>query len=1031
MDVVTRFAITNSRITILFVLFVFIGGLFAFLKIPSREDPAITIREAQVTAYYPGLSAQQMEDLVAIPIERAIKQIPEVEDIKTTVKTGYVLVQPKLYDCYFDLEPIWQDLRNKMTDIKGKLPKETIGPFVNDDYGRVSEITIALTGDGFNLAELRETALNLQDRLGQLTSVSRVDVYGIQDETIFLDFNGGRLAHYNIRPESLVRAIQSQNAILPSGTIVAEGQRIAIQPTGEFKTLEEIRNLQIYVQDANKSVYLRDIVDVSRSYVDPPNNPVFYNHKPAIVLALSMMEGKNIKTFEEQVTTLVDRLQLELPVGMTMAYATYQPDLVKSSIHNTVINLYQAVAIVLLVVIYFLGFRTGIIVGTIVPLTILFTIVIMFFLKIDLERMSIAAIIISLGLLVDNAIVIAEDMMRRMEDGVAKKEAAFAAASSLGLPLLTSSLTTIFAFLPLMLADNVTGEFVRSLGYVIVISLLSSWFLSIFTIPTFCYWFLADPTSCPKASQETYGTRWYLKYTQYLRLFMKNKIIFLSVMTGCLGVSLMGFKLIVTQMMPPSDRNQFLIYLDLPAGSDVTETMKSTHTLMEWLNDKQENPEVTNFIAYVGAGGPRFFLSLSPVNPDTNTAFLVVNTKTPQQTADLVNRTNQFLAKFIPEADGRAKLMWLGPTEIGMMEYRIKGHDFNALYHLTDQIQSELKTINGMVTVSNDWQNQVFRLLLSLDQAGARRVGVTTESLARTLNTYFDGYKITYYREGDKIIPVILRGERDVNNIDRMRTLPVLSQNQQAVSLLQIMNFVPSIVPEKIKRYDQMRTITVSAKHQTLQASQLHQKMLPFIEKLDLPLGYTIEYGGEVEGIEKANYALFKFMPHALALIMLILVWQFNSIRRMGIIILTIPLVLIGAVWGLVLFGTFLSFNAILGIFSLAGIIVNNGIVLIDKMDNEREQGVPLEEAIIYSCVARLRPIAMTTATTILGLLPLALTGGDLWFGMAIVMIFGLMLGSVLTLGVIPVLYYLFFTISPGAMDWRRWSLLKREVPNS
>lgn len=1030
MDFLTRFAIKNSRVTILFIVFIFIGGIFAFLNIPSREDPAITIREAQVTAYYPGLSAQQMEDLVAIPLERAIKQIPEVEDIKTTVKTGYVLVQPKLYDRYFHLESIWQDLRNKMTDIKGKLPKETVGPFVNDDYGRVSEITIALTGDGFNLAELRESALDLQDRLGQLTSVSRVDIYGIQEETIFLDFNGARLAHYGITPESMAKAIRSQNTILPSGTIIAEGQRIAIQPTGEFKTLEEIRNLQIFVPEANKSVYLRDIMDVTRTYVDPPNNPVFYNHKPGVVLALSMMEGRNIKTFEDQVTTMVDHLQSELPLGMTMAYATYQPDLVKASIHNTVVNLYQAVAIVLLVVIYFLGLRTGMIVGTIVPLTILLTIISMFFMKIDLERMSIAAIIISLGLLVDNAIVIAEDMICRMEGGMAKKEAAFAAASSLGIPLLSSSLTTIFAFFPLMLADNVTGEFVRSLGQVIVISLLASWFLAIFAIPTLCFWFLGDAADYKKEGQETYEEGWYVKYAQYLRLFMNHKNLFLAVMAGGLGVSLLGFKLVVTQMMPPSDRNQFLIYLDTPAGSDVTDTIKSTNTLMEWLNDKQENPEITSFVAYVGAGGPRFFLSLSPVNPDTNTAFLVVNTQNPHQTSELVNRVNQFLAKFVPEVDGRAKLMWLGPTEIGMMDYRIKGHDFETLYRISDQLQSQLKAINGMVTVTNDWQNQVFRLLLSVDQVGARRVGVTTESLAHALNTYFDGYRITDYREGDKIIPVILRGERAVNNIDRLRTLPVLSQDGQAVPLLQIMNFAPSIVPEKIKRYDQVRTITVSAKHQTLQASELHQKMLPFIEKLDLPPGYSIEYGGEVEGAERANYALFKFMPHALALIMLILVFQFNSIRRMGMIMLTVPLVLIGAVWGLLLSGAFLSFNAILGIFSLAGIIVNNGIVLIDKIDSERQKNIPLEEAIVASCVARLRPIVMTTVTTILGLLPLALTGGDLWFGMAIVMIFGLLIGSILTLGVIPILYYLFFTLTLDSQWQTHLSFWKRKRVN-
>lgn len=1011
MDFLTRFALKNSRITVLLIIFIFVGGLFSFFAIPSREDPEITIRDAQVTAYYPGLSAQQMEDLVAIPLERAIKQIPEVEDIKTTVKTGYVLVQPKLYDRYFHLETIWQDLRNKVADLKEQLPKGTLGPYVNDDYGRVSEITIALTGDGFNLAELREIAFDLQDRIGQLSTISRVDLYGVQDETIFLDFNGTRLANFGITPENMTKAIKSQNAILPSGTIIANGQRIAIQPTGEFKTLEEIRDLQIYVPEANKSVYLRDILEVSRAYVDPPRKPVFYNEKPAIVLALSMASGKNIKSFEAEVTTLVDQLQLTLPLGMGMEYATYQPTLVHAAIHSTVVNLYQAVIIVLLVVILFLGLRTGVIVGTIVPLTIMLTIISMYFLKLDLQRMSIAAIIISLGLLVDNAIVIAEDMRRRMDEGTPKRQAALAAASSLGLPLLSSSLTTIFAFLPLILADNVTGEFVRSLGQVLVISLMASWFLSVFAIPALCYWMLPDSTATTKPGTQVYNSGWYAYYAVILQKLMGLKALFLASMVGLLVLAVFGFKGIVSQMMPPSDRNQFLVYLDMPAGTDVTETVKSTQVLMNWLNDKNENPEVTNFISYVGAGGPRFFLSLSPVNPDSNTAFLIVNTQTADQSETVVNRVNQFLAKAVPEVDGRAKRMWLGPTEIGMMEYRIKGPDIETLYKLTDQMQAKLKSIPAMVTVSNDWQNQVIRLMLTVDQAGARRVGVSTESLANTLNAYFDGVPITDYREGDKIIPLILRGERAVNNIDLLRTLPVLSQDQKAVPLIQISNFSPLIVPEKIKRFDQQRTITVSAKHQNLQASELHVKMLPFIKSLALPAGYTIEFGGEVEGAARANAALFKYMPHAIALIMLILVWQFNSIRRMGIIMLTVPLVLIGAVLGLLLSGAFLSFNAILGIFSLAGIIVNNGIVLIDTIDSEREQGVAIEQAVINSCVARLRPIAMTTLTTILGLLPLALTGGDLWFGMAIVMIFGLLVGTILTLGVVPILYHLFFTI--------------------
>ncbi|MBX9805126.1 MAG: efflux RND transporter permease subunit [Alphaproteobacteria bacterium] len=1009
MDRITEFAIKNSRLTILLILFLIVGGLFSFFTIPSREDPAIVIRDAQVTAYYPGLSAQQMEDLVAIPIERAVKQVPEVDEITTTVKTGYVLVQPKVYDRYFNLEPIWQDLRNKMTDLKDKLPKETIGPYVNDDYGRVSEITIALSGDGFNLAELREVAKDLQDAMGQLDSVSRVDVYGIQDETVFLDFNGARLAHYGISPNQIMNTIRSQNVVLPSGTVVADGQRITIQPSGDFQSLEEIRNVQIHVPGTSQSLFLRDIVEVSRAYIDPPRNPVYFNNKPAVILALSMMDGMNIDTFEQDVTRFVKGMKPTLPLGMNVDYATYQPTLVKAAVAGAVSNLKQAIAIVLCVVILFLGLRTGLIVGTLVPLTILMSIVVMSFIHVDLQRMSIAAIIISLGLLIDNAIVIAEDMRRRMDQGTPKREAALAAASSLGIPLLSSTLTTIFAFMPLMWADNVTGEFVRSLGTVIIVSLLSSWFLAIYVTPTLCYWFLSERDAPKQSHEDIYNKGWYLSYTNILKIIMNQKIIFLGIMVTLLGFAISGFGSLVTQIMPPSDRNQFLVYLDLAAGSDITETVKATRILTEWLEDKKLNPEVTSTVAYVGSGGPRFFLSLSPVNPDTNTAFVVVNTRSEKDTKPLVDRTNRKIAEAIPEVTGRAKQMWLGPTEIGMMEYRISGPDAGTLFKLADDFERELRNIPGMLTVTDDWQNPVIRILMKVDQAGARRVGVTTEMLSNALRAYFDGTQITDYREGDKIIPVIVRGEEDVNTLDRLMTLPVLSQNKQVVPLIQFSNTVGTIVPEKIMRFNQERTITVSAKHQRLQASELHKMMLPVIAKFPFPPGYRIEYGGEIEGAQKANLALFKFLPHALAIIALILVWQFNSIRRAAIIMLTIPLVLIGAVFGLLATGTFLSFNAMLGMFSLAGIIVNNGIVLIDRMDSQRALGRSLEDAVISACVVRLRPILMTTVTTVLGLIPMVISGGDLWFGMAVVMICGLSFGTALTLGIIPILYYIFF----------------------
>ncbi|MFT6332711.1 MAG: multidrug efflux pump subunit AcrB [Lentimonas sp.] len=986
-------------------------GLGVFLNMPRQEDPEITIREAQINAYFPGMSATLIEDLIAKPIERMVKQMPEVEDIKTTIKTGSVLVQPKIYDKYFDLDPIWQDLRNKMSDVQSQLPDGTIGPIVNDDFGEVSAITISITGRGFDLSEMRDVAYDLQDKIGLMTSVSKVDLYGIQGEIIFLDFNINRLANYGISESDLVAALTQQNIILPGGSISADGREIAIEPSGNFKSVDDIKNLQINIPGSEEIVYLQDIVDIRRDYVDPPTTPAYYNNKKAIIMGVVMAKRYNIEKFGHEITNKVEELKKDLPVGLELEFATYQPDLVVKAVTDAANNLYQTIAVVLAIVILFLGMRMGLIVGAIVPLTILLSLIVMYIWGIDLQRMSIAAIIIALGLLVDNGIVIAEDIKDKMDKGRSKYDAVIAASSELGGPLLTSSLTTIAAFTPLMMADNVVGEFMTTLSQVVIIALLSSWLLAIYATPALCYWFLPDVKKGENKIDETQhnNSSLHLVYKKILEQIIRFRVLFILSMVGLLIVSLLGFKLVTKQMMPYSDRNQILLYVDLPAGVSIEKTIEETRFLTSWLSDKGINPEIKNNIAYVGFGGPRFFLSLSPPDPGNNVAFLVVNTNSNKDVDKMVKRINQFILDEMPDVDGTAKKMWLGSTEIGLVEYRITGLEVDKIYDLSYQIQSKMSSIENSYGVVNDWQNPVARIKLDIDQSRARRSNISSQDVAYELSTYFDGATLGDYREGDKAIPIILRGDNKRDNLGELQTLNILSKDSKTVPLIQIANFWSSIGPNKLKNFNQERTITVSGKNRFLQASQMHEIMWPFIESIDLPDGYKIEAGGEIEGSGEANKALFSNMPFAIIVIIVLLVGQFNSFRRPAIIMLTIPLVLIGAVIGLITAKAFLSFTAILGLYSLAGIIVNNGIVLIDKIDSERELDGNIESAVIKACLARVRPIIMTTLTTILGLIPLAMFGGDLWYPMAIVIMFGLAVGTVLTLGFVPALYVLFF----------------------
>ncbi len=1013
MDSITKFAVENSRSTILALLCIILAGVQTFLTMPSQEDPEITIREAQVTAAFPGMPSDQVENLIAKPLEKKIKEIPEVEEIRTTVSTGKVSIQVKVFDQYFELEPIWQSLRNKMMDIAKRLPEGTQGPLVNDDFGRVSVATVAMTGDGFSMKEMRDVALHMQDQISALNSVSKVEIMGVQNEQIYIVINADRIAQYGMAFNDLMQQLVSQNIVLPGGSINADGKNISIEPSGNLLSIEQLKNIQVTLADTQQVVYLRDIADITRGYVSPSEYAAFFNDKPAVILGISMVPRYNIESFGEEVTAFLAHLQSDLPVGLALDYATYQPTLVTESVNSAVSNLYQTVAVVLVVVVVFLGLRTGLIVSAIVPLNILLTFVIMNLWGIDLQRMSIAAIIIALGLLVDNGIVIAEDMRTQMDEGATAQEAASHSARSLGVPLLTSSLTTILAFMPLMMADDVSGEYLRSLSQVIIVALLSSWFLAMYATPTLCVWFLrsegGNQNTPEKPNHQGALAGLYSWYGRFLKKLLHYRLIFVGGMVGLLIISVVALGSIPNQMMPYSDRNQFLIYLDLPAGTGVEKTQEVTRQLTSWLANEQANPDVLSSIAYVGYGGPRFFLALSPPDPADNVAFLVVNTKSRDDVLPTMHKVDAFILEHMPEAKGRSKRMSLGAGEIGLVEYRIIGPDVSTLYRLGSAVEKRMRNIDGSVGISQDWGEPVVRLRVNIDQDRARRAGVTSQAIAQALNSYFEGYTISHFRDGDQSIPIVIQGDATRDDLSQLRVLPVLSVKGEPVPLVQVADFEGYLAPDKFKRVDQLRTLTVEGKHRYLQATDFHHEAWQAIKHIDLPEGYRIEFGGELESSAKGNAALAQNLPFALVGIIVLLVLQFNSIRRPAVIMLTIPLVVIGAVIGLSVSGAFFSFTAILGIYSLVGIIVNNGIVLIDRIDIEREGGKSIESALIDACLARARPILMTTLTTILGLIPMALFGGQMWFPMAVVIMGGLAVGSILTLGFVPVLYSLFF----------------------
>jgi multidrug efflux pump subunit AcrB len=1015
MSAITRFSLGTSRLTMVVIATIILLGITQFFSFPRQEDPPIVIREIVVTAFFPGMKPADMEELVTRHLEAQMRTLPELDDIWSDSKHGVAVIHAETRDEVEDLDLVWQKVRNKMADIKPELPAGTIGPFVNDEFGLVAVADIALWADGFSMAEMRIVARDIRDRLYELDGIRKIDLYGVHDEQVFLDFSTTRLAQFGITGEEIFNTLVEQNVVLPGGTFDAANQDVIVEPSGNFQSIEDIENVEITIPDTRQTIRLKDIVSIERGYEDPPKDIVYFNGRRAIVISVSITPGVNAVEFGQRLTRKIEYLESHLPIGYVLDFATFQPDLVQAAVDGGLSNVYQTLVIVLIVVMIFLGVRTGLIVGSFVPMTMLLGLITMRFFDIELERVSIASSIIALGMLVDNGIVIAEDIRSRLERGEERNAACLATGQTLSIPLLTSSLTTILAFMPMLMIDGQTGEYAFSLPMVVILLLLSSWFLSMYMTPAMCFWFMKvkprdrstaeDNESAEKPAEQTeedaYSGRFYQIYLRILAKMLHLRIIVLIVAAGLIVFGGFVASLLVREFFGPSDRNQFLVYVDLPAGYKIEATDEVVQGLTTWLSDKEKNPEITSTVAYVGIGGPRFFLVLSPLDPDPHVAFVIVNTETSGTVPEVVQRVRQYFIDQVPEANGRVKQMWLGSEEPGFLEIRLYGLDPEYLMDKGQQLTAQLKAMPGTLDVRNDWENKVLKAKIVVDQARARRSGVTSREAALSLQAHMDGIKVTDYRELDIAIPVVSRSvEEERKALGDLWNVMIRSPSTgTSVPITQIADIRGQWDFNRISRRNQERCLTVEAKHEYLKAPELLAAAKPFIEDLQLKEDYWWEVGGELESQAETMEKLTRWMPHCFFGIILLLIWQFNSIRR--------PLI----IFILYVMRAPFDFFGMLGLLSLAGVIINNGIVLIDKIDSERAAGREPYDAVIMAAVSRFRPIVMTTITTILGVMPLIVSVDPLFYSLAVIIAFGLAVGTVLTLGVAPVLYSLFFRV--------------------
>jgi len=1010
----TESALGASRLSFFVAFLVLVVGLIAFLKFPSQEEPSTTIRDAMIFVANPGLPVERMEQLITRPLEARLRELPELKHVVSNVRTGMVIVQVTLLENYTDLLPIWQKMRAKVAEVSPQFPSGTLPVAINDDFGRVAVASIAVTAPGFTMSEMREPLKRLRERLYELPGVQGISFHGLQDERIYIEFDRARLAALGLGAPAALQQLQQQNVVLSGGQVVLGGLNSALVASGEITSPAALREFMLSLPERNgrndNIVRLGDIARIQVLSADPPESAAVYKGEAAVVLGVSMRPGQNVRAFGQALKARVAELEQMLPAGFALDYVTFQADVVEHEMGKMNRVMEETIIIVMTVVVLFLGWRAGLIVGGIVPLTIFATLIAMQALHIELHTVSMAAIIIALGLLVDNGIVIAEDIERRLVAGEARRDACIAAGRTLSVPLLTSSLVIIFAFSPFYFGNTSINEYLRPLVVVLTLALLASWLFCLTVTPLLCYHFL-KPTQHGEAETPNGEAGFYRAYRRLIGRVLEHKAVFLAAMV-ILSAAAMGLLATVPAgFLPKSDRPQYQIAVELQPGSDTRATLATVKDISRWLADKTINPEVTTSIGYVADGGPRIILGLNPPLPASHIGYFTVGVTGKEHLDVAIERTRAWLAQAHPELRAEAKRFSLGSNDSGTVAYRISGPDPAVLKRIGEPIQGALRQVPGVVGVRDDWANRVPRVDVLIDQRKARRLGVTSEDIATSLGARYTGVDVSVLRDGDTLVPIIVRGNDTERGSpeDLANTLIHPLTGASAVPLSAVATISLGAEPSVIRRRDLARTLTVEGRSEVETAQQVVDRMAQLIAGLELPPGYRIELGAEIEEAAEANVALGEYLPHAGVAMLILFIWQFGSFRKLALILAIIPFALIGVAPALKIAGEPLGFMANFGLLSLAGIIVSNAVLLLERIEAELRAGKNTREAVVSSAVQRLRPIVMTKLTCVAGLVPLLLFGGPLWAGMAVTIIGGLMLGTLVTLGLVPVLYELLF----------------------
>ena len=1013
----SRWAIRHPQLIAFLILAIGFGGAFAYQRLGRAEDPAFTIKNAIVSAVWPGATTEEMQDQVADRIEKKLQELPWVDKIDTYSKPGFAAISFQFRDSTppRDVPMLFLGLRKKMGDLKADLPPDVDGPTVNDELGDVDSVLYTITGDGASYAQLKQVAEALRKRLQRVPDVTKVDLYGEQAERIFVETNYAKLATLGVPVQTMFDSLAKQNALASAGEFQTQAQRVPLRVTGALQGVDAVAETPVFVN--GQTFRLGDIAKVSHGYEDPPSYVVRAQGKPALEIGVVMQKGGNILSLGKKLDEALADFETDLPQGVTIARIADQPKVVDAAVFEFTRSFLEALAIVLGVSFLSLGWRSGIVVATSVPLVLAIVFVAMAFLGLDLQRVTLGALIIALGLLVDDAIIAVEMIVVKLEQGWDRERAASFAWTSTAFPMLTGTLVTAAGFMPIGLANSTVGEYTGGIFWVVGIALVSSWFVAVLFTPFLGYKLLPATMSGAHSRNEDaiYSTAFYRAFRRALEFSVARPLVVIAVAALLLGLGLSQFSKVQQQFFPLSERPELFLEMRLAEGSAIQATEKVASAAERLLAD---DPDIDSYTTYIGKSSPRFWLGLQPVQPNESFAQIVVVAPDVEARERVKARLETAVANgALNAARVRVDRFNFGPPVGFPVQFRVIGPDPETVRALATRVRDVMRGDPRVVDPHLNWGETMPSLRLEVDQPRARALGLTPQDIAQTLRMLVSGVTVTTLRAGEERIDVVARAapsERAA--IDRIEDLTIVSRNGVAVPVGQVAHVVRTTEEPIIWRKN--REIVITALSDVVNGAQppdvsaaLWKQLAPIRDGLSP--GYRLELGGAIEEAQKGNVSIFALFPLMIIAMLTLLMLQMQSFSRLAIVFFTAPLGIVGASIALSLAHRPFGFVALLGLIALAGMDMRNTVILVDQIESDvRERGLSRREAIVFSTMRRARPVVLTALAAILAMIPLSESA--FWGPMAYTIMGGLSVATLLTLFLLPAIYALWFRKSLG-----------------